>query len=158
MVWPGGSPAKVRSIRKSPLKIPVSMTRGKISDGNPADWFAFAAERWHAAEVLAATRGVESAAAGLLPDSGERYLKDCLIAPGRTRIKTDDLEILLRSATSYDPAFARFAELAFELPEKLPFAAPSWWRYGHVGRRLPEPGDPVRQSARINPAQSPSIL
>ncbi len=93
------------------------MLRKQTNDKNPADWFAFAEERLHAADVLWQHEGLTATGIEILQEAVERYLKGYLIAKGWTLVKTHDLERLLKEAAGFDPAFVKFTALAQELTE-----------------------------------------
>jgi len=93
------------------------MLRKQTDDKNPADWFAFAEERLHAADVLWKHEGLTASGIEMLQEAVERYLKGYLIAKGWTLIKTHDLERLLKEAAGFDQTFAQFQSLAEELTE-----------------------------------------
>ena len=92
--------------------------RGKQSDEtDPADWFYLAEDRLRAADVLWKAEGLTASGIELLQEAAERYLKGYLVARGWRLVKTHDLEALLDAASSFDPAFGRFAAFAEELTE-----------------------------------------
>lgn len=93
------------------------MLRKQTSANDPADWFAFAAERIHSADVLHTHEGLTASGIETLQEGVERYLKGYLIARGWELIKTHDLEFLLREAVTFDPAFKSFFAMAEELTE-----------------------------------------
>ncbi len=93
------------------------MLRKQTDETNPADWFAFAAERLRGADVLWREEGVTGLGIEALQEAVERYLKGFLIAHGWALVKTHDLERLVREAASFEPRFNSFASLANELTE-----------------------------------------
>src|SRR5437763_9250413 len=94
-----------------------SMLRKRTSDKDPADWFAFAAERVHSADVLREHEGLTASGIESLQEGVERYLKGYLIAKGWRLIKTHDLTLLVRAAKAFDHAFNAFIPMAEELTE-----------------------------------------
>lgn len=93
------------------------MLRKKTSEKDPADWFAFAAERLRAADVLWEHEGLTAAGIEILQEAVERFLKGYLVASGWSLVKTHDLARLLKEATVFDPRFASFEGLAINLTE-----------------------------------------
>lgn len=93
------------------------MLRKQTSETDPEDWFAFAAERLRAADVLWEHEGLTATGIETLQEAVERYLKGYLVAKGWSLIRTHDLERLLMEATVFDKNFGRFKALAEELTE-----------------------------------------
>src|SRR5438876_8475586 len=86
------------------------MLHKRTSDKDPADWFAFARERIHSADVLQQHEGVTATGIEALQEGVERYLKGYLIAKRWRLVKTRDLVLLVREAERLDPAFVPMAE------------------------------------------------
>lgn len=93
------------------------MLHKQTDDKNPADWFAFAQERLHGADVLHRSEGVTALGIEALQEGAERYLKGFLVAKGWTLVKTHDLERLVKEAAQFEPKFNAFAPFAVELTE-----------------------------------------
>lgn len=93
------------------------MLRKPTSERDPADWFGFASERIHSADVLHQHEGVTGTGIEALQEGVERYLKGYLVANGWKLIKTHDLALLLREAKKFNPAFSTFDAMAEELTE-----------------------------------------
>ena len=93
------------------------MRRKQSDETDPADWFYLAEDRLRAADVLWKAEGLTASGIELLQEAAERYLKGYLVARGWRLVKTHDLEALLDAASSFDPAFGRFAAFAEELTE-----------------------------------------
>ena len=93
------------------------MLRKPTSDKNPADWFAFASERIHGADVLSQHEGVTGTGIEALQEGVERYLKGYLVAKGWALVKTHDLALLIKEAKRFDTAFKTFESMAEELTE-----------------------------------------
>ena len=93
------------------------MLRKRTSEKDPADWFAFAAERLRAADVLWTHDGLTAAGIELLQEAVERFLKGFLIAKGWNLVKTHDLARLLKEAKKLDARFSRFESLTVDLTE-----------------------------------------
>ena len=70
------------------------MKLGKTDESNPAHWFAFAAERLLAADLLSQHDGTSASSVEALQEAAERYLKGYLIAKGWTLKRTHDLKVL----------------------------------------------------------------
>ncbi len=95
------------------------MLRKLTQANDPADWFAFAQERLHAADVLWNSDGLTFTGVECLQEAVERYLKGFLIARGWRLVKTRDLNLLVIEARGFDPAFGRFVEMAEKLTEQF---------------------------------------
>jgi len=93
------------------------MLRKPTSEKNPADWFAFASERIHGADVLYKHEGVTGTGVEALQEGLERYLKGYLIARGWQLVKTHDLTLLNKEAKKFESAFAAFEAMTEELTE-----------------------------------------
>ena len=91
------------------------MKLGKTDESNPAHWFAFAAERLLAADVLSRHDGTSASSVEALQEAAERYLKGFLIAKGWTLKRTHDLKVLVKDAATHSPEFMRFLDLAERL-------------------------------------------
>ena len=91
------------------------MKLGKTDESNPAHWFAFAAERLLAADLLSRHDGTSASSVEALQEAAERYLKGYLIAKGWTLKRTHDLKVLVRDAAAHAPDFLRFLDLADSL-------------------------------------------
>jgi HEPN domain-containing protein len=91
------------------------MKLGKTDESNPADWFAFAAERLLAADVLSRHDGTSASSVEALQEAAERYLKGFLIAKGWALKRTHDLKVLVKDAAVFAPEFSRFLDLADRL-------------------------------------------
>ncbi len=93
------------------------MLHRPTDDQNPADWFAFAQERLHGADVLYRSEGITALGIEALQEATERYLQGYLIARGWTLVKTHDLERLVKEAAQFEAKFSAFAPFAEELTE-----------------------------------------
>jgi len=91
------------------------MKLGKTDESNPADWFAFAAERLLAADVLSRHDGTSASSVEALQEAAERYLKGFLIAKGWALKRTHDLKVLVKDAAVFASEFNRFLDLAERL-------------------------------------------
>ena len=95
------------------------MLRRQTSASNPADWFAFAADRLKASDLIWRTEGLTHSGVECLQESLERYLKGFLIAKGWKLVKTHDLTHLLSESRKFDAFFDRYVELAEQLTEQF---------------------------------------
>ena len=91
------------------------MKLGRTDESNPAHWFAFAAERLLAADILAGHDGTQASSVEVLQEATERYLKGFLIAHGWALKRTHDLKVLVRDAAGFAPEFSRFLDVADRL-------------------------------------------
>jgi len=86
---------------------------------NPQDWFLFAEERLHGADVLWQADGLTYTGVECLQEAAERYLKGYMIGKGWALIKTHDLSRLIRDAIEIDASFKRYEDLAERLTEEF---------------------------------------
>jgi HEPN domain-containing protein len=93
------------------------MLRKKTSEKDPVDWFAFAAKRLRAADVLWSHEGLTATGIEALQEAVERFLKGYLIAKGWKLAKTHDLTHLPKEANRLNPRFGQFEELTGDLTE-----------------------------------------
>lgn len=93
------------------------MLRKLTSEKDPADWFSFASERIHSADVLHRHEGLTGTGVEALQEGVERYLKGYLVAKGWKLIKTHDLAVLLKQAKQFDRDFSAYDAMAEELTE-----------------------------------------
>ena len=89
--------------------------RRPTDETDPADWFAFAAERLKSADLLWRHEGLTPSGIECLQEATERYLKGYLIAKGWRLVKTHDLKLLVEEAQKYDSRFPQFGRLAADL-------------------------------------------
>ncbi len=114
------------------------MKLGKTDESNPADWFAFAAERLLAADVLSRHDGTSASSVEALQEAAERYLKGFLIAKGWTLKRTHDLKVLVKDAAVFVPEFMSFLDLAERLTAEFFEQHYPGGDLTHVGETYPD--------------------
>lgn len=114
------------------------MKLGKTDESNPADWFAFAAERLLAADVLSRHDGTSASSVEALQEAAERYLKGFLIAKGWTLKRTHDLKVLVKDAAVFVPEFINFLDIAERLTAEFFEQHYPGGDLTHVGENYPE--------------------
>jgi HEPN domain-containing protein len=114
------------------------MKLGKTDESNPAHWFAFAAERLLAADVLSRHDGTSASSVEALQEAAERYLKGFLIAKGWALKRTHDLKVLVKDAAAFVPEFSRFLDLAERLTAEFFEQHYPGGDLTHVGETYPE--------------------
>lgn len=95
------------------------MKPGQTDERNPADWFAFAQERWRAARLLGRDDEFFATATEILQEAVERYLKGFLIAHDWKLVKTHDLDRLVAEAQKFEAEFGNFRGMAAHLTESF---------------------------------------
>lgn len=114
------------------------MKLGKTDESNPADWFAFAAERLLAADVLSRHDGTSASSVEALQEAAERYLKGFLITKGWTLKRTHDLKVLVKDAAAFVPEFIGFLDLAERLTAEFFEQHYPGGDLTHVGETYPD--------------------
>src|SRR6266446_2085150 len=114
------------------------MKLGKTDESNPAHWFAFAAERLLAADVLSRHDGTSASSVEALQEATERYLKGFLIAKGWALKRTHDLKVLVKDAAVLVPEFIHFLDLADRLTAEFFEQHYPGGDLTHVGETYPD--------------------
>lgn len=114
------------------------MKLGKTDESNPADWFAFAAERLLAADVLSRHDGTSASSVEALQEAAERYLKGFLIAKGWALKRTHDLKVLVKDAAVFVPEFINSLDLAERLTAEFFEQHYPGGDLTHVGETYPD--------------------